>query len=544
METNSAFVRRLDESDPTGESTKNLLLCMDPPRHTRVRRVGNRCFTPRALAGLEDDLRERAQRIIWAAKREGTGDFVIDVARHLPLQAIAGLMGIPESDRQRLFHWSDQMAGSEDPEYANTDLSGVIEMFAYAHSLAEAGSRSDLGDVTSRLVQPDTEGQRLSSEEFAFFFMILAVAGNETTRQAITFGTLAFLRESGPVGTVAIRTSRHRRRRDPALGLTRRGPPAHGHRGHRIAGQLVRQGERVGLYFASANFDEEVFDDPRRFDIGRAPNPHVTFGAGGPHFCIGANLSRLELKVMFDVIADELTDLKLTGPRPPPLLVAQRHQTPARRAMGAPDDDRPRRGWSPGWARRPTSLEIQTVEVGDPGVNQVRIAVEAFCLDFNDIDTIRGRYGLLKFEPPFVIGMAAAGTVEAVGPGCEALLGRRVVGTTAGVQGGYASAALLDGATLQQFPAWLSAADGDGDVLPLSAELPGASRPGTGGPGDVVLVHAAAGGVGSAAVQLAKAFGATVIATAGTDEKVELLPLAGCRLRRELPQRGLRRLRR
>ena len=155
-EAHSAFVRRLDESDATGESTKDLLLCMDPPRHTRVRRVGNRCFTPRALAGLEDELRARAHRIVWAAKREGTGDFVLDVARHLPLQAIAGLMGIPDHDRPQLFRWSDQMAGSEDPEYASSDLSGVVEMFAYAHAAAEARVDDDLGDVTSRLVQPDS----------------------------------------------------------------------------------------------------------------------------------------------------------------------------------------------------------------------------------------------------------------------------------------------------------------------------------------------------------------------------------------------------
>jgi NADPH2:quinone reductase len=166
------------------------------------------------------------------------------------------------------------------------------------------------------------------------------------------------------------------------------------------------------------------------------------------------------------------------------------------------------------------ALEIQTVEVGEPGVNQVRIAVEAFCLDFNDIDTIRGRYGLLKFQPPFVIGMAAAGTVEAVGPGCEALLGRRVVGTTTGVQGGYASAALLDGATTQQIPAWLSAADAMAMYFPYQVSYLALCVRGRVYPGDVVLVHAAAGGVGSAAVQLAKAFGATVIATAGTDEKV------------------------
>ncbi len=314
VEANSAFVRRLDASDPTGESTKNLLLCMDPPRHTRVRRVGNRCFTSRALAGLEDDLRERAQRIVWAAKRDGTGDFVIDVARHLPLQAIAGLMGIPESDRQQLFDWSDQMAGNEDPEYAGTDLSGVVEMFAYAHAAAEERVENDLGDVTSRLVQPDASGQRLNSEEFAFFFMILAVAGNETTRQAITHGMLAFLQhpdqwERWRCERPASAVDEILRWASPAVVLQRTADED-----TEVAGKLVRKGERVGLYFASANFDEEVFDDPRQFDIGRSPNPHVTFGAGGSHFCIGANLSRLELKVMFDVIADELTDLTLIGP--------------------------------------------------------------------------------------------------------------------------------------------------------------------------------------------------------------------------------------
>ncbi len=167
------------------------------------------------------------------------------------------------------------------------------------------------------------------------------------------------------------------------------------------------------------------------------------------------------------------------------------------------------------------ALEIQTVDVDEPGTDQVRIAVEAFCLDFNDIDTIRGRYGLLKFEPPFVIGMAAAGTVDAVGPGCEGLLGRRVVGTTVGVQGAYASAVLLDGATLQRLPTWLSAAEGMAMYFPFQVSYLALKVRGRVARGDVVLVHAAAGGVGSAAVQLVKAFGATVIATAGTDEKVD-----------------------
>ncbi|MFZ0667382.1 MAG: cytochrome P450 [Acidimicrobiales bacterium] len=314
VEIKSSFVRRLDESDPTGESTKHLLLCMDPPRHTRVRKVGNRCFTPRALAGLEDDLRDQAHRIVWTAKREGSGDFVLDVARHLPLQAIAGLMGIPDADRAQLFEWSDQMAGSEDPEYQRSDLSGVIEMFAYAHAAAEARVNNDLGDVTSRLVQADADGNRLSSEEFGFFFMILAVAGNETTRQAITHGMLAFLQhpdqwERWRPERPATAIDEILRWGSPAVVLQRTATED-----TEVAGQLVRQGERVGLYFSSANYDDEVFDDPRTFDIGRSPNPHVAFGAGGSHYCIGANLSRLELKVMFDVLADELRDIKLTGP--------------------------------------------------------------------------------------------------------------------------------------------------------------------------------------------------------------------------------------
>jgi NADPH2:quinone reductase len=166
-------------------------------------------------------------------------------------------------------------------------------------------------------------------------------------------------------------------------------------------------------------------------------------------------------------------------------------------------------------------LEVRTVDVGLPGPNQVRVATETFCLDFNDIDTIRGRYGLLKLEPPFAVGMAAAGTVDGAGPGAEALLGRRVVGVTVGVQGGYASAALLDAATVQTLPSWLSFVDGVAMYFPYLVGWLALRERGRIRPDDVVLVHAGAGGVGSGVVQLAKAFGAIVIATAGSDEKVD-----------------------
>jgi NADPH2:quinone reductase len=166
-------------------------------------------------------------------------------------------------------------------------------------------------------------------------------------------------------------------------------------------------------------------------------------------------------------------------------------------------------------------LEIRAVDVGPPGPRQVRVATETFCLDFNDIDTIRGRYGIMKLEPPLAVGMVAAGVVDAAGPGAEALLGRRVVGVTVGVQGGYASAALLDAATVQTLPSWLSFVDGVAMYFPYLLGWLALRERGRVKAGDIVLVHAGAGGIGSGVVQLAKAFGAIVIATAGSDEKID-----------------------
>jgi cholest-4-en-3-one 26-monooxygenase len=312
-EQNSVFVRLLDTSDVARDTTKELLLCMDAPRHTRVRGVAKRCFTPRAVGKLEDDLRERASRIVWAACKNETGDFVADVACHLPLQAIAGLMGFPDADREQLIHWSDQMAATEDPEIGGTNQTATFELLAYAYASAEERKAHDLGDVTSRLVRPDASGQTLSSEEYGFFFIILAVAGNETTRQAIAHGMLAFLdnpeqwehwrAERPPTAVDEIL-----RYASPAVVLQRTATEDTD-----VGGHVVRRGERVGLYFASGNFDETVYADPLRFDIDREPNPHVTFGGGGPHYCIGANLTRLEVRIMFDALADELADVRLLG---------------------------------------------------------------------------------------------------------------------------------------------------------------------------------------------------------------------------------------
>jgi len=168
------------------------------------------------------------------------------------------------------------------------------------------------------------------------------------------------------------------------------------------------------------------------------------------------------------------------------------------------------------------ALEIQSIEVPAPGPNEVRIATKAFCLDFNDIDTIYGRYFLLPFEPPFVPGMAAAGVVEAAGPGAEVLLGKRVVGCTVGAKGSYASTTLLSLATTQILPSWLGFVDGAAMYFPYMLGWLAIRERARIQAGDIVLVHAAAGGIGSGVVQLSKALGATVIATAGTDAKVDL----------------------
>jgi cholest-4-en-3-one 26-monooxygenase len=313
VEENSAFVRLLDSSEVARDTTRELLLCMDPPRHTRVRGVATRCFTPPAVAKLEDDLRERAARIVWSAAKAESGDFVTDVACHLPLQAIAGLMGFPDVDRDQLIHWSDQIAATEDPEYGTMSQTATFELLAYAYSSAEERKALDLGDVTSRLVRPDASGQTLSSEEYGFFFIILAVAGNETTRQAIAHGMLAFLEhpdewerwraERPPTAVDEIL-----RYASPAVVLQRTATED-----TEIDGRFISRGDRVGMYFAAANFDEEVYTNPEQFDIGRNPNPHVTFGGGGPHYCIGASLTRLEVRIMFDALADGMSDIRLLG---------------------------------------------------------------------------------------------------------------------------------------------------------------------------------------------------------------------------------------
>jgi cholest-4-en-3-one 26-monooxygenase len=295
------------------EMQRVIMLNIDPPHHTKVRGIVSRGFTPRAINNLRDVLNDRAKKIVQQALANGTGDFVTDVACELPLQAIAELIGVPQEDRHKLFAWSNDMIGYDDPEYSGDGETAAAEILGYSMVMAEDRRACPRDDIVTKLVNAQVDGDELTSDEFGFFVILLAVAGNETTRNAISHGMLAFLdhpdqwelfkaerpltavdeivRWATPV-TVFQRTAT----RDTELG-----------------GQLIKKGQRVGMFYRSANFDDEVFENPEHFNIMRNPNPHVGFGGTGAHYCLGANLARLEIDLIFNAIADAMPAITKAG---------------------------------------------------------------------------------------------------------------------------------------------------------------------------------------------------------------------------------------
>ena len=296
------------------DTGKFVLLNMDAPQHTHLRKIISRGFTPRAVERLRDDLNERARQIVETAAAEGCGDFVEQVSCELPLQAIAGLLGVPQEDRMKLFHWSNQMVGDQDPEFARNDAVGAsVELITYAMQMAADRAQNPGEDIVTKLVEADVDGHKLSDDEFGFFVILLAVAGNETTRNSITQGMMAFtdfpdqweLYKRERPATAADEIVRWA---TPVTSFQRTALED-----YELSGVQIKKGQRVVMVYRSANFDEEVFEDPFTFNILRNPNPHVGFGGTGAHYCVGANLARMTIDLMFNAIADAMPDLESAG---------------------------------------------------------------------------------------------------------------------------------------------------------------------------------------------------------------------------------------
>jgi cytochrome P450 len=299
------------------------MINMDAPRHTKLRLIVNRGFTPRQIAKIEDTVRAQARDIVDNVASLGECDFVSAIAAQLPLQIICDMLGIPRSDTGRIFELTNKILGVGDPEYVSSleELMGAgMELFQYGLAVAEDRLKDPRDDITSALMHAEVEDEngkhRLTSSELGSFFLLLVVAGNETTRTAISHGMLELTRRPDQrkiwmddfekVSPTAVEEIV--RWATPVINFRRTAT-------HDVVvgGQEIKAGEKVVMFYNSANRDERAFPDPYRFDVTRTPNEHVGFGAGGPHFCLGANLARREIKVMFEELFRRLPDIEISG---------------------------------------------------------------------------------------------------------------------------------------------------------------------------------------------------------------------------------------
>jgi cholest-4-en-3-one 26-monooxygenase len=322
-------VAPLEETDqPSPGAGAQVLIAMDPPEHTRYRKLVNRGFTPRTITALEPRVREIAVRILDRAIGKQRCDFVVDVAAKFPVEVIAEMIGVPTEDRDKIFHWTNQSLGAADggevdPEYFVSEdetQRAQIEMFLYVQQLCEQRRKEPRDDIMSALLQADLGGRKLSDAELSAFFMFLSVAGNETTRNAATQGLSAFLDDPNewdklvqdPDRLIGSATEEILRWATPVMYLRRNVTTD-----TELRDTALKAGDKVSLWYISADRDEEIFEDPFRFQIERRPNDHVAFGAGGPHFCLGASLARLELRVLFEELAQRVPVLRSLGPPVP-----------------------------------------------------------------------------------------------------------------------------------------------------------------------------------------------------------------------------------
>ncbi|APB01848.1 Putative cytochrome P450 126 [Nocardia seriolae] len=308
----------LIEDLPVDWAVGVLLNMMDDPRHAEVRRLLTPSVAPRTLKLIEDDLRQRAATIVDAALGKGDCDFLIDLAAELPLQAVAQLLGVPQEDRHQLFGWANVTLDYDDRDLGEATArsqAALAETRAYGARLLAAKTADPAEDLMSLAAHATIDGQPLTDMEKAMLFSLLIAAGSETTRNSIAVGMLALIER--PEIWRSLRADRSRL--DGAVEEMLRWASSTSYnrrtatRDTELGEQRIRAGDKVTLWWTSANRDEAVFPEPHRFDIGRRPNPHLAFGRGG-HFCLGSNLARMEMRVLVDALLDRVETAELTGP--------------------------------------------------------------------------------------------------------------------------------------------------------------------------------------------------------------------------------------
>ena len=307
-----------------------MLITMDPPRHVRLRRLVNKGFTPRAVAAMEPHIREIVKGLIDDIAPKGRVDFVTEVAAQLPLAVICEMMGVPKSDWKLMFELTNKVLGGGDPEYQTdapeelrgTDEGariagnmGTMQMFGYFAQTLQARRADRKDDLVSLLTEADVDGEALSDEDILWFCFLLILAGNETTRNAISGGLMTLCehpaeraRLQADLSLLPVAVEEIIRYVSPVMHMARWAT-----RDAEIAGVKIAQGERVVMWYPSVNRDERMFLDGDVFNITRSPNDHLAFGIG-EHFCLGAGFARLELRLMFEELFTRLPDIELDGP--------------------------------------------------------------------------------------------------------------------------------------------------------------------------------------------------------------------------------------
>jgi cholest-4-en-3-one 26-monooxygenase len=308
--------------EDTGDSGADLMMLnQDPPQHTRLRNLVARGFTPKVIKSMEPHIREAARIIVdRVSDKDEPIDFVPHFAAELPLVVIAELLGIPYEDRHKVFDWSNRMVGANDSEYGaggpEASMQASMELFAYAQSLADARRERPLDDIVTTLITAELDGEKLSDIEFNVFVMLLSVAGNETTRNLISGGMLTLFENPDQKdvlvhdlpGTIDTAIDEMLRYVSPVKYFRRSVM-----KDTELRGVEITAGQNVTVIYPAANRDPEVFPDPHRFDVRRSPNEHIAFGGRGPHYCLGASLAKMEIKVMFEEILGRLPDIELAG---------------------------------------------------------------------------------------------------------------------------------------------------------------------------------------------------------------------------------------